>query len=60
MPQNHVNARQLYYPDSTITRFPVPEEKVSWEVPDFNYTLTGHVKTGLIFMTALLNMLKHV
>ncbi|XP_062313277.1 transient receptor potential cation channel subfamily M member 2 isoform X2 [Osmerus eperlanus] len=35
MPQNHVNARQLYYPDSTVTRFPVPEEKVSWEV-EFN------------------------
>ena len=50
IPQNHVNARQLYYPDSTVTRFPVPEEKVSWEVPDFNYFI----------MTVWLNMLKQV
>lgn len=28
----HVNARQFYYPDSKVTRFPVPEEKVPWEV----------------------------
>uniref|UniRef100_A0A8C3ARZ7 Transient receptor potential cation channel, subfamily M, member 2 n=1 Tax=Cyclopterus lumpus TaxID=8103 RepID=A0A8C3ARZ7_CYCLU len=28
----HVKARQLYYPDSKLTRFPVPEEKVPWEV----------------------------
>uniref|UniRef100_A0A665WZT2 Transient receptor potential cation channel, subfamily M, member 2 n=1 Tax=Echeneis naucrates TaxID=173247 RepID=A0A665WZT2_ECHNA len=28
----HVNARQFHYPNSKITRFPVPEEKVPWEV----------------------------
>ncbi|KAG9349264.1 hypothetical protein JZ751_027707 [Albula glossodonta] len=28
----HINARHLQYPDSTVTRFPVPEEKVPWEV----------------------------
>ncbi|KAF0026223.1 hypothetical protein F2P81_020960 [Scophthalmus maximus] len=28
----HVNARQPHYPDSKLTRFPVPEEKVPWEV----------------------------
>uniref|UniRef100_A0A6Q2WPK8 Transient receptor potential cation channel subfamily M member 2 n=1 Tax=Esox lucius TaxID=8010 RepID=A0A6Q2WPK8_ESOLU len=32
----HVNARRLVYPGSNITRFPVPEEKVPWEVPDLN------------------------
>lgn len=30
--QFHVNARQFYYPESKVTRFPVPEEKVPWEV----------------------------
>ncbi|KAA8588234.1 hypothetical protein FQN60_001428 [Etheostoma spectabile] len=28
----HVNARQLYYPNSKITRFPVPDENVPWKV----------------------------
>uniref|UniRef100_A0A4W6FBX7 Transient receptor potential cation channel, subfamily M, member 2 n=1 Tax=Lates calcarifer TaxID=8187 RepID=A0A4W6FBX7_LATCA len=28
----HVNARQFHYPNSKILRFPVPEEKVPWEV----------------------------
>ncbi|KAB5577294.1 hypothetical protein PHYPO_G00208240 [Pangasianodon hypophthalmus] len=32
---HHVYARQLYYPGSTVKRFPVPEEKVPWEV-DFS------------------------
>uniref|UniRef100_H3DGB5 Transient receptor potential cation channel, subfamily M, member 2 n=2 Tax=Tetraodon nigroviridis TaxID=99883 RepID=H3DGB5_TETNG len=30
--QHHVKARRLHYPGSTVTRFPVPEEKVPWEV----------------------------
>lgn len=30
--QHHVNARQFNYPGSKVTRFPVPEEKVPWEV----------------------------
>ncbi|XP_029794679.1 transient receptor potential cation channel subfamily M member 2 isoform X3 [Suricata suricatta] len=28
---HHVNARHLLYPDSHVTRFPVPNEKVPWE-----------------------------
>lgn len=28
----HVNSRQLHYLDSKIRRFPVPEEKVPWQV----------------------------
>ncbi|XP_068559379.1 transient receptor potential cation channel subfamily M member 2 [Cebidichthys violaceus] len=33
----HVNARQLHYPNSKLTRFPVPEEKVPWEVSFSSY-----------------------
>ncbi|KAM8934160.1 transient receptor potential cation channel subfamily M member 2 [Pelodytes ibericus] len=33
--QCHINARNICYPDSTIIRFPVPDEKVPWEV-EFN------------------------
>ncbi|XP_028993467.1 transient receptor potential cation channel subfamily M member 2 isoform X2 [Betta splendens] len=33
----HVNARQLYYPNSKLERFPVPEEKVPWEVQFSSY-----------------------
>lgn len=29
---HHVNARHLLYPNSHVTRFPVPNEKVPWEV----------------------------
>ncbi|XP_069827973.1 transient receptor potential cation channel subfamily M member 2-like [Dendropsophus ebraccatus] len=34
----HVNARILQYPDSRVTRHPVPDELVPWEVafPDYN------------------------
>ncbi|XP_056392757.1 transient receptor potential cation channel subfamily M member 2 isoform X2 [Hyla sarda] len=28
----HVNARNIRYPDSNVVRFPVPDEKVPWEV----------------------------
>ncbi|XP_048857884.1 transient receptor potential cation channel subfamily M member 2 isoform X2 [Brienomyrus brachyistius] len=28
----HIKARHLHYPGSQVTRFPVPEEKVPWEV----------------------------
>ncbi|XP_041118797.1 transient receptor potential cation channel subfamily M member 2 [Polyodon spathula] len=31
-PQYHLNARQLLYPASSVKRFPVPDEKVPWEV----------------------------
>ncbi|XP_066433176.1 transient receptor potential cation channel subfamily M member 2 [Eleutherodactylus coqui] len=31
----HVNARNIHYPDSNVERFPVPDEKVPWEV-EFN------------------------
>ncbi|XP_061736092.1 transient receptor potential cation channel subfamily M member 2 [Nerophis ophidion] len=33
----HVNARQFHYPGSKVTRFPVPEEKVPWEVSFSSY-----------------------
>ncbi|XP_078119009.1 LOW QUALITY PROTEIN: transient receptor potential cation channel subfamily M member 2 [Sander vitreus] len=33
----HVNARQFHYPNSKVTRFPVPEEKVPWEVSFSSY-----------------------
>lgn len=29
---HHVNARHLLYPNAPVTRFPVPNEKVPWEV----------------------------
>lgn len=34
----HVNARHLLYPNARIMRFPVPNEKVPWEV---SITLLG-------------------
>ncbi|XP_039598768.1 transient receptor potential cation channel subfamily M member 2 [Polypterus senegalus] len=34
-PHYHVNARQLLYPDSNVKRFPVPDERVPWEI-DFS------------------------
>ncbi|XP_068428649.1 transient receptor potential cation channel subfamily M member 2 isoform X2 [Clinocottus analis] len=33
----HVKARQFHYPNSKLTRFPVPEEKVPWEVSFSSY-----------------------
>uniref|UniRef100_A0A8D0CLW4 Transient receptor potential cation channel, subfamily M, member 2 n=1 Tax=Sander lucioperca TaxID=283035 RepID=A0A8D0CLW4_SANLU len=33
----HVNARQFHYPNSKVKRFPVPEEKVPWEVSFSSY-----------------------
>ncbi|XP_028446835.1 transient receptor potential cation channel subfamily M member 2 isoform X4 [Perca flavescens] len=33
----HVNARQFHYPNSNVARFPVPEEKVPWEVSFSSY-----------------------
>uniref|UniRef100_UPI0037E9964E transient receptor potential cation channel subfamily M member 2 n=1 Tax=Semicossyphus pulcher TaxID=241346 RepID=UPI0037E9964E len=36
----HVNARQFHYPNSKIKRFPVPEEKVPWEVGFSSYMPT--------------------
>ncbi|XP_069554701.1 LOW QUALITY PROTEIN: transient receptor potential cation channel subfamily M member 2 [Brachyistius frenatus] len=33
----HVKARHCYYPNSKLTRFPVPEEKVSWKVSFSSY-----------------------
>lgn len=33
----HVNARQFHYPGSKITRFPVPEEMVPWEISFSSY-----------------------
>ncbi|XP_067892332.1 transient receptor potential cation channel subfamily M member 2 isoform X2 [Heterodontus francisci] len=31
-PLYHINARRLMYPDTNIERYPVPDEKVPWEV----------------------------
>lgn len=36
----HVNSRHLNYPNSKLTRFPVPEEKVPWEVSFSSYMPT--------------------
>ncbi|KAM3607705.1 uncharacterized protein V6R79_012295 [Siganus canaliculatus] len=36
----HVNARQFHYPGSKVKRFPVPEEKVAWEVDFTSYMPT--------------------
>ncbi|KAM8857100.1 transient receptor potential cation channel subfamily M member 2-like [Synchiropus picturatus] len=36
----HVKARQLHYPNSKMRRFPVPEEKVPWEVSFSSYMPT--------------------
>nr|XP_057938678.1 transient receptor potential cation channel subfamily M member 2 isoform X1 [Doryrhamphus excisus] len=33
----HFKARQFHYPNSKVTRFPVPEEKVPWEVSFSSY-----------------------
>ncbi|XP_041858356.1 transient receptor potential cation channel subfamily M member 2 isoform X1 [Melanotaenia boesemani] len=38
----HVNSRHFYYPKSKLTRFPVPEEKVPWEVIFSSYMPTYH------------------
>ncbi|XP_044073631.1 transient receptor potential cation channel subfamily M member 2 isoform X1 [Siniperca chuatsi] len=34
---SHVNARQFHYPNSKVTRFPVPEEMVPWKVNFSSY-----------------------
>uniref|UniRef100_A0A4W6FDR9 Transient receptor potential cation channel, subfamily M, member 2 n=1 Tax=Lates calcarifer TaxID=8187 RepID=A0A4W6FDR9_LATCA len=39
----HVNARQFHYPNSKILRFPVPEEKVPWEVLHIYFYSGDHV-----------------
>uniref|UniRef100_A0A8C0X556 Transient receptor potential cation channel subfamily M member 2 n=1 Tax=Castor canadensis TaxID=51338 RepID=A0A8C0X556_CASCN len=38
----HVNARHLLYPTSPVTRFPVPNEKVPWEVEFLIYDPPFH------------------
>ncbi|XP_063356305.1 transient receptor potential cation channel subfamily M member 2 [Pelmatolapia mariae] len=38
----HVNSRQFSYPNSKLTRFPVPEEKVPWEVSFSSYKPTNY------------------
>uniref|UniRef100_A0A8C1D523 Transient receptor potential cation channel, subfamily M, member 2 n=1 Tax=Cyprinus carpio carpio TaxID=630221 RepID=A0A8C1D523_CYPCA len=48
----HTFARQLQYPCSTVKRFPVPEEKVPWEVPDINY-ITYFTKLNNIILDCL-------
>lgn len=52
---HHVYARQLYYPGSTVKRFPVPEEKVPWEVPEHKFS---SMRTSLsIFNSVYLTIL---
>nr|XP_031316590.1 transient receptor potential cation channel subfamily M member 2 isoform X1 [Camelus dromedarius]XP_031316591.1 transient receptor potential cation channel subfamily M member 2 isoform X1 [Camelus dromedarius]XP_031316592.1 transient receptor potential cation channel subfamily M member 2 isoform X1 [Camelus dromedarius]XP_031316593.1 transient receptor potential cation channel subfamily M member 2 isoform X1 [Camelus dromedarius] len=38
----HVNARHLFYPGSSVLRFPVPNEKVPWEVEFLIYDPPFH------------------
>lgn len=35
--QYHFHARSSLYPGTAKKRFPVPEEKVPWEVPDLHF-----------------------
>ncbi|XP_075054579.1 transient receptor potential cation channel subfamily M member 2-like [Mixophyes fleayi] len=39
----HVNSRILQYPDSSETRYPVPDELVPWEVPFPGYNPPLHI-----------------
>lgn len=47
---HHINACQLYYPGSTAVRFPVPEEKVPWEVPKCKFIPMNNTK-HIIFLS---------
>ncbi|KAM8855420.1 transient receptor potential cation channel subfamily M member 2 isoform 2-T2 [Spinachia spinachia] len=40
MDRNHVKACELHYPDSKLRRFPVPDEKVPWEISFSSYRPT--------------------
>ncbi|XP_023136566.3 transient receptor potential cation channel subfamily M member 2 isoform X1 [Amphiprion ocellaris] len=42
----HVNSRQFHYPNTKLTRFPVPEEKVPWEVGFSSYMPTYYASEG--------------
>ncbi|KAM9709328.1 transient receptor potential cation channel subfamily M member 2 isoform 2-T2 [Menidia menidia] len=43
----HVKARQFSYPNSKLTRFPVPDEKVPWKVSFSSYMPTSYApETG--------------
>ncbi|XP_029463786.1 transient receptor potential cation channel subfamily M member 2 [Rhinatrema bivittatum] len=63
--QCHVNARHLLYPDSKISRFPVPDEKVPWQVefkiynPPF-YTMVRKDKASDDIMTNSLETLSKI
>lgn len=46
---HHVYARQFCYPGSTVKRFPVPEEKVPWEVPELNFTYM-RISLSIVFI----------
>uniref|UniRef100_A0A8C5LER0 Transient receptor potential cation channel subfamily M member 2 n=1 Tax=Jaculus jaculus TaxID=51337 RepID=A0A8C5LER0_JACJA len=50
--QYHVNARHLLYPNTLVTRFPVPNEKVPWEVEFLIYDPPFHTaeRKDLAFM----------
>uniref|UniRef100_W5MUC8 Transient receptor potential cation channel, subfamily M, member 2 n=1 Tax=Lepisosteus oculatus TaxID=7918 RepID=W5MUC8_LEPOC len=60
-PQCHVNATHLPYPGTSITRFPVPEEYVPWEVKIdhfFSCQLQVSFKYELVhFFNSFLNLI---
>lgn len=48
---HHINARHLLYPNSSVTRFPVPDEKVPWEVLVSGLGVRGWTGPGLLTCT---------
>lgn len=55
----HTYARQLQYPGSAVTRFPVPEEKVSWEVTDITFMHSSCEWTSTTFCLIFLYFVRH-
>ncbi|XP_077473871.1 transient receptor potential cation channel subfamily M member 2 [Stigmatopora argus] len=45
----HVKARQFQYPNSKVTRFPVPEEKVPWEVSFSSYVPSYYSSKDIVY-----------
>lgn len=64
---HHVYARRFNYPGSTVKRFPVPEEKVPWEVPEIKFTrmrtspsIFNSVWLAIIFTSVYMCMSLHL
>lgn len=55
----HTYARQLQYPGSAVTRFPVPEEKVSWEVTHITFMHSSCEWTSMTFCLIFLYFVRH-